>query len=93
MFKVKHSLVPVNISDLFNFKNAQYNLQNSEFELSRFETIKFGRNSIKYMGPLISSRLPLETRGRYYERNVSFLKSQQKVLSQGLDRSIRRRAH
>ena len=53
MFKVKHSLVPVNISDLFNLKKTQYNLRNSDFELPRFETVRFGRNSIRYMGPLI----------------------------------------
>ena len=58
MFKVKHSLVPVNISDIFNLKNTQYNLRNSDFELPRFETVRFGRNSIKYMEPLIWSKLP-----------------------------------
>ena len=30
MFKVKHGLVPVNIFDLFNLKNTQYNLRNSD---------------------------------------------------------------
>ena len=58
MFKVKHSLVPVNIFDLFNLKNTQYNLRNSDFKLPRFETVRVGRNSIKFMGPLIWSRLP-----------------------------------
>ena len=58
MFKVKHSLVPVNISDLFNFKNTQYNLRNSDFELPRFETVRFGRNSIKYVERLLWSKLP-----------------------------------
>ena len=62
MFKVKHSLVPVNISDLFNIKNTQYNLRNSDFELPRFETVRFGRNSIKYMGPLIWWKLPRHLR-------------------------------
>ena len=64
MFKVKHSLVPVNISDLFNLKNTQYtcNLQNSDFELPRFKTVRVGRNSIKYMGPLIWSKLPRHLR-------------------------------
>ena len=62
MFKVKHSLVPANISDLFFLKNTQYNLWNSDFELPRFETVRFGRNSIKYMGPLISSELPRHLR-------------------------------
>ena len=62
MFKVKHSLVPVNISNLFNLKNTQYNLRNSDFELPRFETVRFGRNAIKYMGPLIWSKLPRHLR-------------------------------
>ena len=42
MFKVKYSLVPMNISDLFNGKNTQNNLRNSDFKLPRFETIRFG---------------------------------------------------
>ena len=37
MFKVKHSLVPVNISDLFNLKNTQYNLWNSDFKLPKIQ--------------------------------------------------------
>ena len=56
-FKVKHSLISVNISDLFNLKNTQYNLRKCDFELPRFETVRFGRTSIKYMGPLIWSKL------------------------------------
>ena len=47
----------VNISDLFNFKNTEYNLRNIHFELPRFETINFGRNSIKNMRPRIWSKL------------------------------------
>ena len=62
VFKVKNSLVPVNIFDLFNLKNTQYNLRNSDFELPRFETVRFGRNTIKYMRPLIWSKLPRHLR-------------------------------
>ena len=62
MFKVKHSLVPVNISDLFNLKNTQHNLRNSDFELPRLETVRFGRNTIKYTGPLIWSKSPKHLR-------------------------------
>ena len=62
MFKVKQSLVPVNISDSFNFKDTRYNLRNSDFELPRFEMIKLARNSIKYMGALIWSKLPRHLR-------------------------------
>jgi len=77
MFKSKHSLVPVNISDLINFKNTQYNLRNSDFELPRFETIKFGRNSIKHMGPLIWPKLPRHL--RMIEALNSFKKNIRKV--------------
>ena len=74
MFKVKHSLVPANISDLFILKNTQYNLWNSDFELPRFETVRFGRNSIKYMGPLISWELPRHLRmietPNLFKRNI-----------------------
>ena len=77
MFKVKHSLVPVNISDLFNVKNTQYNLRNSDFELPRFETVRFGRNSIKYMGPLSWSKLPRHL--RMIETLNSFKRNTRKV--------------
>ena len=78
MFKVKHILVPVNISDLFNLKNTQYNLRNSGFELPRFETVRFGRNSIKYMGPLIWSKLPRHL--RMIETLNSFKRNIRKVV-------------
>ena len=58
MFKVKHNT----ICDLFNLKNTQYNLRNSDFKLPRFETVRFGRNTIKYMGLLIWSKLPRHLR-------------------------------
>ena len=77
MFKVKHSLVPVNISDLLKYKNTQYNLRSSDFKLPRFETIKFGMNSIKYMGPLIWSKLPRHL--RMIETLNSFKKNIRKV--------------
>ena len=50
MFKVKHTLVPMNVSDLFNVENTQYNLRNSDFEQPRFETVRCGRNTIKIYG-------------------------------------------
>ena len=52
----------MNISDLFELKNTHNNLRNSDFELPRFETVRFGRNSIKYIGPLIGSKLPRHLR-------------------------------
>ena len=57
MFKVKHSPVLVNISDLLNLKNNQYNLRNVDFELPSFEAIKFGRNGTSH---LVEATTPFE---------------------------------
>ena len=67
----------MNVSDLFNLKNTQYNLRNSDFELPRFETVRFGRNTIKYMRPLIWSTLPRHL--RMIETLNSFKKNIRKV--------------
>ena len=39
----------MNTSDLFKL-SITYEV---DFELPRFETVRFGRNSIKYIGPLL----------------------------------------
>ena len=69
----------MNISDLFNLKNTQYNLQNGDFKLPRFKTVRFGRNSIKYMGPLIWSKLPRHLRIRMIETLNSFKRNIRKA--------------
>ena len=48
----------MNTSDLFKL-SITYEV---DFELPRFETVRFGRNSIKYIGPLIWSKLPRHLR-------------------------------
>ena len=40
-------------AEIFRFKNKAYNLRNSDFEIPRFETISFGKHSIRYLGPYI----------------------------------------
>ena len=41
MYKVKHGLAPICISKLFHGKNTQYNLRNNDFELPKFETVRY----------------------------------------------------
>ena len=48
MFKVEHNLVPVNISDLFNAKNTQYNLQKIDFKLANQRAWKALFNCVVY---------------------------------------------
>ena len=57
MYKVENDLAPSCVADLFTIKDKHYNLRNSDFELPRFDTISFGKHSIKYQGPHIWSKL------------------------------------
>jgi len=59
MYQVKNNLCPKYISDLFNSNNTGYNLRNSEdFVIPRTNTTTYGKHSIRYMGPVIWSKLP-----------------------------------
>ena len=58
MYKVKYGLTPTSISDLFARKNSTYALRKCDFEVTRFDTIRYGKHSIRYMGPFLWSKLP-----------------------------------
>ena len=62
MFKVKHGICPTYISDLFYLQTTQYSLRNSEFVIPSFNTVRYGKHSIKYLGPTLWRRLPRGTR-------------------------------
>ena len=52
MFKAKNNLLPKYLQDLFNLngeREKRYNLRNSDFTLPRFNTIKYGKHSLKYL--------------------------------------------
>jgi len=66
MFKAKNNLLPKYLPDLFNLngeREKRYNLRNSDFTLPRFNTIKYGKHSLKYLGPFLRSKLTKEERG------------------------------
>ena len=44
-------------------REKRYNLRNSDFTLPRFNTIKYGKHSLKYLGPFLWSKLTKEERG------------------------------
>ena len=62
MFKVKSYLCPPHIQDLFIRQTANYTLKNSDFILPRFNTVSYGKQSIRYLGPLIWSKLDKKLR-------------------------------
>ena len=57
MYKVKHGLVPDCVSELIVRKGSTHSLQNSDFVLPRFETIRYGKHSVRYLGPFLWSKL------------------------------------
>ena len=57
MYKVRNGLVPDYIGELFNFKNKVYSLRNVDFDIPRYSTVRYGKHSIRYLGPYRLSRL------------------------------------
>ena len=49
--KVRNGLVPDYIGELFNCKNKMYFLRNADL------TVRYGKHSIRYLGPYLWSRL------------------------------------
>ena len=65
MYKVKNGLTVKYIMDLFYVncdRDWRYNLRNSDFWLPRYNTIKNGKHSIRYLGPSLWSKLTKEER-------------------------------
>lgn len=62
MYKVKNKLCPGYITDLFSLNNTTYNLRVKEFQLPRFNTITYGKHSLRYLGPLLWSKLDSDLR-------------------------------
>ena len=56
-YKVKNDLVPSYISEIFTGKGSRYNLRNSHFEIPRFNTIRYGKHTLRYQGRYIWSKL------------------------------------
>ena len=63
MFKVKNGMSPDYISKLSQRSDTNYNLRNSDLVMiPRFNTITFGKHSIKYLGPFLWRKLPIALR-------------------------------
>ena len=62
MCKVKNNLIPRYIQDLFCKNNSSYNLRNADFIIPRFNTVLYGKHSLKYLGPKLWSTLDAKVR-------------------------------
>ena len=53
MYKVKHQMVPGYFENIVKRNDLKpYSLRNSDFILPRYNTVKYKRHSIRYLGPL-----------------------------------------
>ena len=62
MYKVKHKLCPAYISNIFKEPNSNYNLRQADFSTPRYETVTYGKHSIRYLGPRLWTKLPKSIR-------------------------------
>ena len=63
MYKVKYGFAPSIVLDLFKRKSTRYSLRNSDFNIPTFNTINYGKHSIRYQGPYIWSKLDNKLKG------------------------------
>ena len=57
MYKVKNQLAPRSVEDIFTEEQSCYSLRNSDFATPRFNTTSYGKHSLRYLGPVIWSKL------------------------------------
>ena len=62
MYKVKNGLAPASIAELFGTSDDTYFLRNSDFIISRYNTVCYGKHSIRFLGPCIWTTLMLNIR-------------------------------
>ena len=53
IFKIKNRLFPRNVFELFTRSPSSYSLRNSDFCVPRVRTVKYGKHSLRFSGPLI----------------------------------------
>ena len=72
MYKVRNGLAPDYIGEHFNFANEGYSLRNADFDIPRYQTIRYVKHSISYLGPYLWSRLSTSDRQRPSLDNFSW---------------------
>ena len=64
MFKAKNNLLSRNVQDLFITGGGKNRSYTDEFILPRFNSVKYGKLSLKYLGPHLWSNLTKEERDK-----------------------------
>ena len=78
MYKAKYNICPLYIKDIFKLDKPRYGLRNSgDFFIPRYNTTTYGRHSLRYVGPVIWSKLSKDVKNA--ESIYSFKKKIRKV--------------
>ena len=62
MYKVKHRLCPTYICNIFKNHNSFYFLRQSDFSISNYNTVTYGKHSLRYLGPRLWGTLSPDVR-------------------------------
>jgi len=62
MYKLKHKLCPTYISNIFNDHNSSYFLRQSDFSNPCYNTVTYGKHSLRYLGPRLWGKLSSDVR-------------------------------
>ena len=62
MYEVKQSLCPRTICDTFLTNSRTYNLRQKDFYQSSFNTVTYGKHSIRYLGPRLWRKISSKDR-------------------------------
>ena len=83
MFKVKHDLCPPNVKNLFSLKSSTYNLRGADFHIPRFNTVTYGKHSLRYIGPVLWNRLSTNLKNlpslQSFKRQITLINLSQKI--------------
>ena len=60
MYKVKYGMAPRCVSELFSIKSTHQRLRKCDFEITRFDTVAYGRYSLRYHRPFVWSKVSSE---------------------------------
>ena len=57
MYKVKYGLALSSVNELFKRKSTSYSQRNRDFGIPTFNTINYGKHSLRYQGSHMWSKL------------------------------------
>ena len=81
MYKVKNSLVPEHVCDIFYKQFKNYILHSSDFPFPRFNTVNNGKHRIRHLGPYLRGKMDKDLCNKTSFREFKLVRQSQIVQS------------